>query len=725
VALWILRKSLSLVPGYGAGWQMPPGVSPGFQWYSHMYQAPPAQGYTFAEHLPAPAVTGFQAPLPHFAPSPFGFGQPHAAFPAALPQDTGHREVKAAVVGVHDASRPTTAQGIPAFHTPTQPTAPAAAQTPAEKRWGEHIFPAPPAARSTPLPAEPTPKDNDHREGKPVANGVHEASRPPTAQGKEIPASHNPTQPTVPSAAQAPAEKRWGEHILPIPYVAPPAPPPAKSPPKDSAHREGKAAAVGVYDVSKPSKGQDTKKVHASRSPTKPSAPSANLHVSSRAAAHPRSRSATDKRGGEPVPPLVLKQVPQPAPHLAELSPKGNVRFASPTNHVNGHGAGAPSAQLVGPAEVGSKYDSDDEEGMAGKMLPRGATIFFESTDHEPKAVNQTGATPSPPNKVTGLDDFELIRVLGKGAFGKVWKVRRKGNGREYAMKVMSKRHFAKENMVDLLKGEQETLARVRHPYLVGLRWAWQTSDRAFLVMDYMPGGELLGHLNRRPQRRFPEAWAKVYAAQVTLALEHLHGLNILYRDMKPDNVVLDADGNAMLIDFGLALALPPHTKEGGRRYFGKPNYYLSPEMIRGEPFGLEADWWMFGVMLYELLTGTLPWMGALPTEVHRMIISPLYPVRVEQGVCSPAAVDFLTALLCKDLNRRMCTVAAVKAHPWFADISWEKLAAKQVPAPFRPPPEPEDEPAYPVQTLSFCRVPTQGVILRGFSFTRTNTFVE
>eukprot|EP00669_Euglena_mutabilis_P007287 TRINITY_DN2620_c0_g1_i1.p1 TRINITY_DN2620_c0_g1~~TRINITY_DN2620_c0_g1_i1.p1 ORF type:complete len:432 (+),score=79.88 TRINITY_DN2620_c0_g1_i1:1120-2415(+) len=322
---------------------------------------------------------------------------------------------------------------------------------------------------------------------------------------------------------------------------------------------------------------------------------------------------------------------------------------------------------------------------MAGKMLPRGATIFFESTDHEPKAVGQTGATPSPPNKVTGLDDFELIRVLGKGAFGKVWKVRRKGNGREYAMKVMSKRHFAKENMVDLLKGEQETLARVRHPYLVGLRWAWQTSDRAFLVMDYMPGGELLGHLNRRPQRRFPEAWAKVYAAQVTLALEHLHGLSILYRDMKPDNVVLDGDGNAMLIDFGLALALPPHTKEGGRRYFGKPNYYLSPEMIRGEPFGLEADWWMFGVMLYELLTGTLPWMGALPTEVHRMIISPLYPVRVEQGVCSPAAVDFLTALLCKDLNWRMCTVAAVKAHPWFADISWEKLAAKQVPAPFRP----------------------------------------
>jgi hypothetical protein len=342
----------------------------------------------------------------------------------------------------------------------------------------------------------------------------------------------------------------------------------------------------------------------------------------------------------------------------------------------------APAGSTGGGFEVVTRdaspsYDSDDEDKMVGMRLPKGAMFVFETIEDPSLPVSPT--QPAPPMKErVGLDDFELIKVLGKGAFGKVWKVRRKSHSDFYAMKVMSKRHFWKQNLVELLKAEKATMAKIKHPFIVGLRWAWQTLDRAFLVMDYMPGGELSALLRESPGGRFDEARARFYTAQIALALEYLHSMNIMYRDIKPDNIVLDQEGNAMLIDFGLAKPLPPFSKDGGANYFGQPNYYLSPEMVKGEPFGLEVDWWMLGVFVYQMLVGTFPWTGRNPREVHTQVISPT-PVVTPPGICSSEASDFITRVLWKDRKQRLRTAAQVKSHQWLAGVPWDPLLRKHL----------------------------------------------
>jgi len=402
----------------------------------------------------------------------------------------------------------------------------------------------------------------------------------------------------------------------------------------------------------------------------------------------------------------------------------------------------------AGKSAVELKDDSDDEDEAMGMLLPKDADCVIDNNDENsdestasprgaapapaaPAAPASPGAIPAPKapllpkkQKKVSLDDFELIKVLGKGSFGKVWKVRRKGHQSYYAMKVMSKRVFWKQNLVELLRAEKSTMMRMKHPLVVSLRWAWQTGERAFLVMDYMPGGELAQHLNQAPGHRFDEGRTRFYVAQIVLALEYLHNQNIMYRDMKPDNVVLDKNGNAMLIDFGLAKPLAPHTKDGGANYFGQPNYYLSPEMLKGEPFGLEVDWWMFGVLIYQMMVGAFPWTGRTVPEVHAQVIHPA-PVLPPAGIMSQAASNFITQILWKDRSRRMRTVAQVKAHPWLQGINWDLLVSKTLPTPYKPPEEPAYEPVHPIQghdALSYCPPPNQSVWLEGFSFTNDYT---
>eukprot|EP00668_Euglena_longa_P000896 GGOE01001082.1.p1 GENE.GGOE01001082.1~~GGOE01001082.1.p1 ORF type:complete len:458 (-),score=84.65 GGOE01001082.1:218-1468(-) len=401
-------------------------------------------------------------------------------------------------------------------------------------------------------------------------------------------------------------------------------------------------------------------------------------------------------------------------PQTAPQSPPSNAVNAIAVNGTPGEEARTNGLDK----EASPSYDSDDEDKMVGMRLPKGAVCMFDNS--EECSPPGTPTVPAPPYKFkVGLDDFELIKVLGKGAFGKVWKVRRKGHAEFYAMKVMSKRHFWKQNLVELLKAEKVTMAKIKHPFIVSLRWAWQTIDRAFLVMDYMPGGELAALLRESPGGRFDERRVRFYTAQIVLALEYLHSMNIMYRDIKPDNIVLDEAGNAMLIDFGLAKPLPPSCKDGGANYFGQPNYYLSPEMVKGEPFGVEVDWWMLGVFIYQMLTGVFPWTGRNPREVHTQVISPM-PVVVPPGYCSQEATDFITRILFKDRRQRLRTAAQVKSHPWLVTIPWDALLHRQCDTPWKPPAPPLYEPAHPFQgtaALSYCPPPNQMVWLEGFSF--------
>jgi hypothetical protein len=149
------------------------------------------------------------------------------------------------------------------------------------------------------------------------------------------------------------------------------------------------------------------------------------------------------------------------------------------------------------------------------------------------------------------LTDFELIRVIGKGSFGKVMLVRKKDSMTLYAMKVLNKGNVVKRKQVEHTRTERRVLGRTNHPFIVTLHYAFQTSDKLFFVLDYCAGGELFFHLTR--MKKLPEHMARFYTAEITLALEHLHALGVVYRDLKPENILLDEEGHVKLADFGLA----------------------------------------------------------------------------------------------------------------------------------------------------------------------------
>jgi serine/threonine protein kinase len=187
--------------------------------------------------------------------------------------------------------------------------------------------------------------------------------------------------------------------------------------------------------------------------------------------------------------------------------------------------------------------------------------------------------------------------VLGRGGFGKVMQVRKKNTGRVYAMKILHKAKLIESDEVEGTKMEKEVLKRIDHPFIVGLKFSFQTPDKLYLVLDYVAGGELFYHLKR--EKRFSEERVRYYASELTLALEHLHKLCIVYRDLKPENILLGEDGHVCLTDFGLC-------KDGLE--FGKYTYtfcgtaeYLAPEVLEGRGHDKAVDWWSLGTLMYEM----------------------------------------------------------------------------------------------------------------------------
>ena len=228
--------------------------------------------------------------------------------------------------------------------------------------------------------------------------------------------------------------------------------------------------------------------------------------------------------------------------------------------------------------------------------------------------VSDPAPPPVPPQAMTAggafgkkskycLDDFTILKVLGKGAFGKVMLAKANDTQTIYAMKALNKQTLIERNEITHTKTERKALEDTHHPFLVHLRFAFQTPTKLYLVMDYCNGGELFYHL--KTAGRFAEPRARLYAAEITSALHHLHTLKIIYRDLKPENVLLDFEGHVRITDFGLAkdameLSDKTHT------FCGTPDY-LAPEIISQKGHGRAVDWWSLGTMIYEMLGGLPP----------------------------------------------------------------------------------------------------------------------
>uniref|UniRef100_A0A8D0CIP5 Ribosomal protein S6 kinase n=1 Tax=Scleropages formosus TaxID=113540 RepID=A0A8D0CIP5_SCLFO len=289
-----------------------------------------------------------------------------------------------------------------------------------------------------------------------------------------------------------------------------------------------------------------------------------------------------------------------------------------------------------------------------------------------------------------GIKNFELLKVLGTGAYGKVFLVRKVSghdSGKLYAMKVLKKATIVqKAKTAEHTRTERQVLEHIRQsPFLVTLHYAFQTDTQLHLILDYVNGGELFTHLVQRV--RFKEQEVVLYSGEITLALEHLHKLGIVYRDLKLENILLDCEGHIVLTDFGLS-------KEFDERAYSVCGTieYMAPEIVAGDNAGHDkaVDWWSLGVLMYELLTGGSPFAvdgdGNSHSDISRRILKSQPPFPKDIG---PLARDIIQRLLVKDPSKRLGSGPSgaddVKKHPFYQKINWKDLAAKKVPAPFKP----------------------------------------
>ncbi|KAF2187460.1 Pkinase-domain-containing protein [Zopfia rhizophila CBS 207.26] len=279
------------------------------------------------------------------------------------------------------------------------------------------------------------------------------------------------------------------------------------------------------------------------------------------------------------------------------------------------------------------------------------------------------------------LNDFAIQRTLGTGSFGRVHLVQSKHNQRFYAVKVLKKAQVVKMKQVEHTNDERRMLQQVKHPFLITLWGTFQDSKNLYMVMDFVEGGELFSLL--RKSQRFPNPVAKFYAAEVTLALDYLHQQNVIYRDLKPENLLLDRHGHLKITDFGFAKEVPDITWT----LCGTPDY-LAPEVVASKGYNKSVDWWSLGILIFEMLCGFTPfWDGGSPMKIYENILKGRvkYPPYIH-----PDAQDLLQKLITPDLTKRLGNLHAgskdVMNHPWFAEVTWERLQKKDIDAPYVPP---------------------------------------
>ncbi|KAF9985926.1 camp-dependent protein kinase catalytic subunit [Modicella reniformis] len=279
------------------------------------------------------------------------------------------------------------------------------------------------------------------------------------------------------------------------------------------------------------------------------------------------------------------------------------------------------------------------------------------------------------------LTDFTLNRTIGTGSCGRVILVQSVFNSRFYALKVLKKRQIVQSNQVEHVNEEKRILERIRHPFLVKTWGTFQDSANLYIVMDYVVGGELFSVLRR--MQRFSNSVAKFYACQVLLALEYLHGSDIIYRDLKPENILIDAQGNVKITDFGFAKHLAD--SETAWTFCGTPDY-LAPEVIKSKGYGKAADWWSFGIFIFEMLAGYPPFYDDdLFRMCQKVVDGDMRFPKYFDGL----AKDLLKRLLVSDLTKRYGNLRDgshdIRNHAWFEGVNWTMVLRREIAAPFVP----------------------------------------
>ncbi|OMP83545.1 cAMP-dependent protein kinase type 2 [Diplodia seriata] len=408
------------------------------------------------------------------------------------------------------------------------------------------------------------------------------------------------------------------------------------------------------------SKGSDHQQQHASLSPQ-----ASASHTSGHA---PQDSLTQNTRPAEPM--------NSSQPYAQQYAtPQTNSQSPQPYSPQPQQTHNLPSIQnLINPAngtEASRSFNNAQEKTMA----QNGSAVTPAGGQQTPSSSVRTTK-----GKYT-LNDFAIQRTLGTGSFGRVHLVQSKHNQRFYAIKVLKKAQVVKMKQVEHTNDERRMLQKVKHPFLITLWGTFQDCKNLYMVMDFVEGGELFSLL--RKSQRFPNPVAKFYAAEVTLALDYLHSQNIIYRDLKPENLLLDRHGHLKITDFGFAKEVPDITWT----LCGTPDY-LAPEVVASKGYNKSVDWWSLGILIFEMLCGFTPfWDGGSPMKIYENILKGRvkYPPYVH-----PDAQDLLQKLITPDLTKRLGNLHGgskdVMNHPWFAEVTWERLAKKDIDAPYVPP---------------------------------------
>tara|TARA_B100000780_G_C21113099_1_gene450021 strand:- start:116 stop:1657 length:1542 start_codon:yes stop_codon:yes gene_type:complete len=319
-------------------------------------------------------------------------------------------------------------------------------------------------------------------------------------------------------------------------------------------------------------------------------------------------------------------------------------------------------------------------------------SILTEDTTDRPSNSNNMSPQQRQQNKTSklGVDDFQLIKVLGKGAFGKVFMVKRKTDSMIYAMKVLHKDKVKKQRQIEHTQTERWVLAETSHPFITKLRFAFQSIRKLYLVMDYMVGGELFFHLQK--EGRFSEDKTRFYAAELVSALSYLHseeGGHVVYRDLKPENLLIDAQGHIQVTDFGLAKK-GVKTPNGATTFVGSPEY-VAPEVLApgryGYGYGKAVDWWSLGTLIYEMLNGLPPFYDRNKQVMFEQI---QYSKLIFPNHFSASSQTMLCGLLTRDPSLRLGSgdegSMNIRSCPFFTNINWLNLENRQITPPWVPP---------------------------------------
>ncbi|ORX52988.1 hypothetical protein BCR36DRAFT_582390 [Piromyces finnis] len=310
--------------------------------------------------------------------------------------------------------------------------------------------------------------------------------------------------------------------------------------------------------------------------------------------------------------------------------------------------------------------------------------ILEISNRHTILVAKTSVKAPKKAIKPPTLDDFHFITVLGRGSFGKVMLAEDKVSKKLYAIKMLKKQYIVEKDEIHSMMSEKSvflTVSSINHPFLVNLHSCFSSASRIYFVMEYAQGGDLIYHVR---QNNFTHSRAKFYLCEVLLALEYLHKKNIIYRDLKLDNILLTVDGHIKITDYGLCKE-NMDVSTTTTTFCGTPEF-MAPELLKGHPYTRAVDWWTFGILTYEMLVRGAPFKGSDDEELFRNIIEsqPFYPQHMGRE-----AIQLTSLLLMKDPRKRLGASQAdakeIKSHPYFKNVDWQAMLEKRVPVPYVP----------------------------------------